>query len=134
MTEISTITGKPFATFDEKMKLARGIFSHIRGNLFPSPGKNLHEGAAHGNPSRFINKADPEYQPSIYAEPEPDFSFGQSGAWKRPFSTYLQYLSKNPGSSLKNIVKNTDLSEYQAKTLMDLFKKNTMQLDKLPLE
>jgi hypothetical protein len=147
MTEISTITGKPFATFDEKMKMTRGIFNAIRDTIrMPDAAVEMATGQRTFSdiPREFIDRSDPNYQESIISGKRPftethgidegDFMLpGQSGAWKGPLSSYLKHVRKNPGSSLKNIVKDTDLSEYQVKTLRSLFKKNATDLEKLPL-
>ena len=80
---ISTITGKPLASVEERLALARDIFnalSYLKKNIFPGAGENLHPGMEQSfdwNPRRFIDKSDPNYQPSIFAEPKPNILLGE---------------------------------------------------------
>ena len=108
---VSTVTGRPEVPFEDRISLLKEIFSalsYVKGNVFPR------------NDYKFDLR-----QPGtegIYAEPE--ITLGQSGAWKKPFLTFYNYIMKNPDAPLSQIIKDTKLSEYQVTTLKKLMEQN----------
>ena len=104
------------------------MFEYLLNNIF-GRSANTHPGMVKSlsdNPKMWIDKTDPNYQPSIFAAPQYEMMLGQSGAWKGPFLKIMSLFSKNPSSvqSVNSIVKKTGLSKYQAETLKELLEIN----------
>ena len=47
-----------------------------------------------------------------------------TGRWKTPLNKFISFMEKNQPASIKQISVHTGLSEYEVKTLIDMFKMN----------
>lgn len=80
MPEISTITGKPLPTFDEKIEFGKNLYSYIKGNVFP-PNEAGTEDVA---PREWRDPKDPNFQPSMFADKPREITYAQADAKKIP--------------------------------------------------
>jgi len=92
LESISTITGKPEPTFEEKNK----VMGWLKKDL-TSPPRRMEIWPFSSNPSEWINKKDPNYQPSIFAEPT-TVDFTGSGIMKE-VGAMESFVKKIPGKS-----------------------------------
>jgi hypothetical protein len=51
-----------------------------------------------------------------------------SGRWKKPLNKFISFMEKNKNATIKQISDFTGLSNYEVKTLSDVFKMNLSQL------
>ena len=100
-----------FADFDRSMAMTKQIFNQIRRNAKGSP-----EGA-------WFNRK--PGQEAIYAEPRNEIlQSASSGTWKAPLMKLMKYLGEEGGTTLKNVAKEAQLSQYEYETLEELIKIN----------
>ena len=97
----------------DRKKLTQSIFTHIRSNLFP---KNDYKWAERK-----------QGEEGIYANPEITES-ASSGSWKAPLSKMMKYLSEEGGTTLKQVMSEAKLSQYEAETLIDLVRHNKLNV------
>ena len=133
---ISTITGKPEPTMDEKVFAAKAmidgiknkLFPYVKGNISPPAGKNMHLGmeqSMSGNPAKWIDRSRDDYQPSLFAAPKANMVLSQaSGAWKGRLNLFMKFMAKNPKASSDTITKKTGISKYEVENLKKLFAEN----------
>ena len=103
---ISTITGKPESSFDEKVALVRSVYKYLRGNVMGRPPegawlKNRGYGIPGENPDRKGEEA-------IYAEPKYNYEIGElpdNGPFKIKLNTWR--------GSIVDVYKNPTKEEYQ---------------------
>ena len=100
-------------SWDDRRKFTKAIFSQIRSNIFPK------------NDYKWGERKQGEE--GIYAEPKITES-ASSGAWKGPLAKMMKYLSEDGGITLKQVMSEAKLSQYEAETLIDLIKHNKLEL------
>ena len=83
MPEISTITGKPFPTFDEKVEFGKNLYGYLKGNLFPKSEPGTEDVA----PREWRDPKDPNFQESIFADRPREITYAQ-GSGKKGLPKY----------------------------------------------